>query len=251
MIPPAVAAERFLAAGALGLFLGLCYSFLRPLRQRHVHWADFFFLPALFWVWLYLGFAICRGDLRLGYYLGTFLGWLAWELTLGKLLRPFFQGIWQILFPILGFPRFLAKKFFEKTGHFVKFLLASGKKAVIMVTMKESAAGKDTEGSRAMAKKKSFFSRFKLVYKRSSRVTKIVVLLAVVLTTVTLLTLSAYISDANARAEEARREAAELEQEKEDLKDKIQDQGSLDGIKDAAGDDGLVDPDTVIISPKD
>jgi len=156
MIPPSVAAGRFLAAGALGLFLGLCYSFLRPLRQRHVHLADFLFLPALLWVWLYLSFAVCRGDLRPGYYLGAFAGWLVWELSAGKLLRAVFQGIWRVLFPILGFPPFLVKKFFEKTGQFLKFLLASGKKAVIMVTMRVSAADKDTERSRYGKEKELF-----------------------------------------------------------------------------------------------
>ena len=31
----------------------------RPLRIRHPHLADLLFVPALFWAWLYLGFAVC------------------------------------------------------------------------------------------------------------------------------------------------------------------------------------------------
>ncbi len=101
-----------------------------------------------------------------------------------------------------------------------------------------------------MAKRKSIFRRIKLVYKRSSNVTKIVVLLAIVLSTATLLILGAAIREANAREEKARQEAAALEQQKEDLKDKIDDLGSIEGIKDIAKDElGLVDPDTVVMTP--
>ena len=87
MTAPALAAQRFALSCLLGAGLGLYYGFLRPLRPRWL--GDGLFLPAAFWVWLELGFGICGGDLRLGYFLGLLLGALVWEWGPGRLLRPF------------------------------------------------------------------------------------------------------------------------------------------------------------------
>lgn len=97
MNTPAETALRFGVAIALGGGLGLCYGFLRPLRPRHTTFADLVFVAVAFWVWLYLGFAVCRGDLRLGYTAGLVCGGFAWELTIGRLLRPVFYGFWGFL----------------------------------------------------------------------------------------------------------------------------------------------------------
>lgn len=137
MTAPAVAARQFLIACAMGLGLGLFYGFLRPLRRRHVHLADLLFLPALFYGWLALGFGICGGDLRIVPTLGLGLGAVAWECSIGRLLRPVFAWLWGILFQILALPGRIFKKIFAKIAKFAKFLLASGKKAVIMRTMKK------------------------------------------------------------------------------------------------------------------
>ena len=74
MTGPRDAAVRFALACLLGGGLGLVYGFLRPLRPRHTGLADGIFLPVLVWTWLYLGFEICRGDLRLGYTAGLAVG---------------------------------------------------------------------------------------------------------------------------------------------------------------------------------
>ena len=109
MTAPAIATGRFAIALALGAVLGLLLGFLRPLRPRWNHLCDLVFLAAAFYSWLYLGFAVCRGDLRLGYFSGLALGALAWESTIGKVLRPVFSGFWRIF----ALP-------FQKISHFFK-----------------------------------------------------------------------------------------------------------------------------------
>ena len=81
MTPPALAAWRFGVACLYGIGLGGVYGFLRPVRPRS--FADALFVAAMFYAWLQLSFAICRGDIRLGYTAGLFVGMAAWELTLG------------------------------------------------------------------------------------------------------------------------------------------------------------------------
>jgi hypothetical protein len=130
MITPALALRRFLLALPLGAALGLCYDFLRPLRPRHTALSDLLFLPILFWVWLYHSFAICRGDLRLGYSAGLLLGGIVWELTAGRLLRPVFFGFWRFWSRLTAFFLTPVRKFFKKTAKSIKFLLATAKKAV-------------------------------------------------------------------------------------------------------------------------
>ena len=92
---PAQAAWWFAAACLLGLVLGVLYSFLRPLRLRKPALADGIFVLGLFYGWLYLGFKICRGDLRPGCTVGLFGGIILWEMTLGKGLRPLFAAVWH------------------------------------------------------------------------------------------------------------------------------------------------------------
>ena len=70
MTAPLIAARHLGSALLLGAGLGLFYGFLRPLRQRRTWLADSVFLTVFFWVWLYLSFALCGGDLRLGYTAG-------------------------------------------------------------------------------------------------------------------------------------------------------------------------------------
>ena len=97
MTTPLVAAQRLGQALLLGGGLGLFYGFLRPFRRRHPYLGDLLFVPALFWAWLVLSFQVCRGDLRLAYNAGLGVGALAWELTVGKGLRPVFGLVWKLL----------------------------------------------------------------------------------------------------------------------------------------------------------
>ena len=125
MTAPAQAARQFGIACLLGLLLGLFYGFLRPLGQRRRLLADLLFVPFLFWIWLYLCFAVCRGDIRLGCCLGLLLGAILEEITIGNSLRPLFFGVWSLLSRILTSIFHPIKKFFEKMGHFIKFFIAS------------------------------------------------------------------------------------------------------------------------------
>ena len=118
MTPPAVAAGRLAIACGLGLVLGLVYGFLRPMRARATHLGDGIFLLCATGAWLYLGFGICEGDLRLGYFAGLFAGGFLWEMTVGRLLRPVFFAFWKVFFRIWDFPRYVIRIFFKKHGFF-------------------------------------------------------------------------------------------------------------------------------------
>ena len=98
MTPPAVAAGRFGAAVVLGLALGVVYSFLRPVKRRHL--GDLVFSACALWGWIWLTFGICRGDVRGAYLAGMAAG--AWA-THGA-FAPVFRVFWKII----GIP---AKKF--------------------------------------------------------------------------------------------------------------------------------------------
>ncbi len=128
MTGPALDGWRFLCACGIGLALGAVYGFLRPLRPRHNGLSDLLFLPAMGYAWLYLSFAICRGDIRLGYTAGLFLGAAAWELTVGKLLRPVFRGFWQLVSRIWTGIWRPFRKIFKKIQKNAKKLFAIWKK---------------------------------------------------------------------------------------------------------------------------
>ena len=96
----------------------------------------------------------------------------------------------------------------------------------------------------------SRFSRIRLVYQRSSTLTKVLVLVAVVLSTVTLLGLRSMILETKAQNAALLDQAAQLEQENEKLEQKIDSLGSLDSVIEIARDElGLEDPDTVVLVP--
>jgi hypothetical protein len=126
MISPAIGASRFAAACLLGIGLGLWYGFLRPLRPRHTCLSDGLFLLGFYWVWLYHGFGICRGDLRLGDSLGLILGTILWDSTAGRLLRPLFSGFWKLLSRFRRLALYPWKKIFKKA----KILFALAEKWV-------------------------------------------------------------------------------------------------------------------------
>lgn len=98
-----------------------------------------------------------------------------------------------------------------------------------------------------MRKLRKFLSRFRLVYRRSSTLTKCVVLATLVMTTLAVIVLSAARIDANKREDAARQQAAALIQENAELRHKISILGTVDSIKEIAEEMlGLVDPDTII-----
>lgn len=101
-----------------------------------------------------------------------------------------------------------------------------------------------------MAEFKNPFRNVKIEYRRSSPLTKVVVIAAILLSMAALITLGWTRSQILAEIEDMRTEAAQLESENEDLQEKIDDleSDSVQGILDIAEDElDLVNPDTVII----
>ncbi len=125
MTPPQIAAERYLWGVALGLIPGLLYGFLRPLGRRRRALADVSFLIGAFPVWLYFSFAVCQGDLHLGYLSSLFLGGILFDCTAGRLFCLIWEGFWNLAGAFWGKWR----KFFKKIRLFLKKTFASGKKS--------------------------------------------------------------------------------------------------------------------------
>ena len=120
MIPPVLAARRLGIGCLVGLGLGLWYAALRPLRRKRNAPADLLFLAAAFAGWLWHGFGVCRGDLRLGYSMGLPLGALAFDRLLGRRLAPVFDGFWRAVRKILEIillPGKVFLEFFKKQLH--------------------------------------------------------------------------------------------------------------------------------------
>ena len=98
---------------------------------------------------------------------------------------------------------------------------------------------------------KQRFSRIRLVYKRSSTLTKVLVLVAVIFSTVTLLGLRSLILQTEAQNAALLAQAGRLEEENAKLEQNIDSLGTLDGVIQIARDElGLEDPDTVILGPQ-
>ena len=102
-----------------------------------------------------------------------------------------------------------------------------------------------------MSQQHSQYSRVRFVYKRSSTLTKVLVLSAVVLSTVTLLGLRSRIQKAEAQNDAVLSQIAQMEQENAKLEQNIDALGTLDGVTQIAKDElGLEDPDTIILVPE-
>ena len=102
-----------------------------------------------------------------------------------------------------------------------------------------------------MANRNNLFGRFRLVYKRSKPLTKIIVLCAIVLSMVTLLSIRHLLLDTQALKDSLKDKASQLEQDNSQLEDKIDALGSVDSVEQIAKDElDLVDPDSVIFQPE-
>jgi len=128
MTAPAVALRCLLIAFLLGFPPGLLHSFLRPLRLRHRHLCDLCSVAALCYCWIYLGFGICGGDLRMGYLLGLLSGWALCICTVGKWLQGLFSRFFHFLGRLFGGFRGIIGKFFAFFKKIVKVLFAFHKK---------------------------------------------------------------------------------------------------------------------------
>lgn len=103
-----------------------------------------------------------------------------------------------------------------------------------------------------MSARRNPFKHIRLVFQRSSPKLKILVLVTLAVCTVTLLALSIGIAMSKANTEALRQEAVSLEQENAAYREDIREFGTIKSIKKLAKKlFGLVDPDTVILSPKE
>lgn len=127
---PQVQAARFAASFLIGLGLGVFYCFLRPLRPKRTCIADMLFVLAALVGWVYAAFYFCRGDIRMGYTFGMFLGMgIGWR-TVGLWLAPVFSFFWRILGKITGLLLFPLGFILKKITQCAKFLFATWKKWV-------------------------------------------------------------------------------------------------------------------------
>ena len=125
-VTPETAAYRLLCSVLLGCALGIFYDFLQAPGQKHRHLADLVFSLGTLWVWLYLSFAVCLGDIRLVCLLGLLTGLLVWEASAGKWLQPLFALFWTGIARLWDFVLFPWKKIL----YFSKILFASAEKWV-------------------------------------------------------------------------------------------------------------------------
>ena len=103
-----------------------------------------------------------------------------------------------------------------------------------------------------MAKKQSIFKRFRLVYRPSPILLKIILLVTIVLCTVTLLALHTMIRDAQQKEESLRATAAWYEQENAQLAQNIAELGTEKSVRRIATEElGLVDPDATFFQGAD
>jgi len=97
---------------------------------------------------------------------------------------------------------------------------------------------------------REFLSRIKLVRMRTPNLVKVILILVIVLCMLTLIGLRIAINDLENRTEMLTDEAAALSSANEELKDKINDGGTLQTVIDIAREVlGLVEPGTVILEP--
>lgn len=101
-----------------------------------------------------------------------------------------------------------------------------------------------------MKAKKNPFSRIRLIYRRSTPLTKCVVLVAIVLSTLALITLRISIQSERAQQKKLEAQAAQLQQENYALTRQIAELGTVESIKRIATLElGLVDPDSQFFAP--
>ena len=92
--------------------------------------------------------------------------------------------------------------------------------------------------------------KIKFIPRRGSLLAKAVLLSVVVFSTAAMLAMNTALVESRQRAEDLRQNAMALEQEQQDLQNRIEDLGTDEAVRQIAQEElGLVDPDTVIIIP--
>ena len=101
-----------------------------------------------------------------------------------------------------------------------------------------------------MAAKFNIGRKIQIIFRPSTTLLKVVVIVLIVFSTAALIALSWVRQSIQVQTEDLRQEAMALEQENKDLEKKIDGLGSVQSIEEIAQEElGLVKPDTVIIQP--
>lgn len=99
-----------------------------------------------------------------------------------------------------------------------------------------------------MTAKKGIFAKYRFVFQSSPLATKFALLITILVAVVCLSVLGGYIANLNAQTEELRHYAADLEQQIDQLNDKVNQLGTVESVTDIAGDElGMVDKDSTIV----
>ena len=99
-----------------------------------------------------------------------------------------------------------------------------------------------------MEKLRSILSRFQLQYRRTPTLHKVVVAVAIVLSSVTLVSLRLTHWEVEEKAADLRQQIAAGKQRNDELRQDIDELGTTDSVRRIAQEElGLVDPDTIII----
>ena len=102
-----------------------------------------------------------------------------------------------------------------------------------------------------MEEKRNPLKHIKVEVRPASNLLKIVLIVLIVFSIGTLVALRWVHNGILAETDRLKDEAAHIEQENQELIEKKENIGSVDGIKDAAREElGLVDPDTILIDPQ-
>ena len=103
-----------------------------------------------------------------------------------------------------------------------------------------------------MTKIRSFLSRFQLQYRRTSTLNKVVIAAAIVLSSLTLLSLRLVQQETEQTLTDLRQQVAVRDQRNDELREDIDALGTSDSIREIAQQElGLVDPDTIIFERAD
>ena len=99
-----------------------------------------------------------------------------------------------------------------------------------------------------MANIRTYLSRFQLQYRRTPTLTKVAVATAIILSSLTLVSMRLTQWEAQARSQELQQQIVEQKQDNDELRQDIDELGTTDSIREIAREElGLVDPDTIII----
>ena len=102
-----------------------------------------------------------------------------------------------------------------------------------------------------MEENKHALRNVQIKFRRSKRITKILVIAAIALSTVALLTLRGVQMNIERHTQEMREEAGQLAKENEELEQKKENADSVQGVKDIAESElDYVDPDTTFFEPQ-